>query len=82
MNTMNNHAEQFGFFAAAVALSIATRGPNNGSWIVSGLGLGYALCRLAHLLCYVYDLASLRSIVFFIGALAVIATYIVVLIGE
>lgn len=69
MLTMNNHAEQFGFFAAAVLFNVACRGPSNGSWEVAGLSLAYAFLRLLHLVFYVTDAAGVRSLAFFVGQL-------------
>ena len=64
VNSMNNHAEGFPFFAIAVALNIAVRGPNHGSLAVAITALAHAAFRLGHLVAYLADIDAVRSIMF------------------
>ena len=48
---------------------------------MAGLSVAYAVLRLAHLLCYVNDVPTVRSLIFFAGALSVIGIYLAVLVS-
>merc|ERR1711916_142365 len=65
VSTMNNHAEGFAFFATAVVLNIALRGPENGSTEVAITALAHAGFRLGHCVAYLLDIDIIRSLCFF-----------------
>lgn len=75
VNTMNNHAEGFAFFATAVVLNIALRGPENGSTEVAITALAHAGFRLGHCVAYLLDIDIIRSLCFFLGIVANFVLY-------
>jgi uncharacterized MAPEG superfamily protein len=76
-NAMNNHQEQFGFFAAAAILNLALRpSMTNGSGqAVAALSAIYAFTRFLHVVCYIGDWDAVRSIAFTFGILALFGLY-------
>merc|ERR1711916_371796 len=75
VNSMNNHAEGFAFFATAVVLNIALRGPENGSTEVAITALAHAGFRLGHCVAYLLDIDIIRSLCFFLGIVANFVLY-------
>ena len=61
VNTMNNHSEQFGFFAAAVIVNLIF---HPGSLLVAVTSLVHAGFRVFHVVFYLGDAATLRSLAF------------------
>lgn len=57
----------FAFFAVPVLLNIAVRGPVNGSAAVGVFAIVHVVSRLGHVLSYLANMASLRSLCFFVG---------------
>jgi uncharacterized MAPEG superfamily protein len=68
-----NAFEAFPFFAAAVIVAHLLRGPQP---LVDTLALVFIAARLAHLACYLANRAALRSLVWFVGFLTVIAIFV------
>lgn len=71
----DNHAEGFPFFAVAVLFNVALRGPMGGNGVVAGLSVAVAVLRLVHLIAYMRDAASLRSLAFVAIALCIFGLY-------
>jgi uncharacterized MAPEG superfamily protein len=69
-----NAFEALPLFAAAVLIAQLLRGPQLSANL---LALGFIAARIAHLACYLADLATLRSIVWFAGMLCVIGLFVV-----
>jgi uncharacterized MAPEG superfamily protein len=69
-----NAFEALPLFAAAVLVEQLVRGPQTSANL---LAIGFIVARLAHLACYLADLATLRSIAWFIGLLCVIGLFVV-----
>ena len=74
---MNNHSEQFGFFAAAAALALIVKKDmeDNEAWWLAALAVAYSAMRLLHLFFYVTNMSSLRSTVFLVGVICLVAMY-------
>lgn len=74
---MNNHSEQFGFFAAAAALALIVKRnmDDTEAWWLAGLAVAYTAMRLLHLVFYITNLSTLRSTVFLIGVICLVAMY-------
>jgi len=68
-----NGFEAFPLFAAAVLTAQLLRGPQHSADL---LALGFIGARAAHLACYLADLASLRSIAWFIGLACAIGLFV------
>lgn len=69
-----NGFEAFPAFAAAVIVNRIVLGPNA---MADGLALAFIACRLVFSLLYLADLALLRSIAWFGGALCCVALFVV-----
>lgn len=69
----SNSLEGFPFFAAGVLLALHA-GVNPGT--VEQLSLAYLLTRIAYIVCYVADWATLRSTVWTVGFGCVIALFV------
>lgn len=77
-NAMNNHSEQFAFFAIAAVANLALRpnmGDNQGK-AVAALSMVHAGTRFFHAMFYIYDLDVMRSIVFTVGISCNLALYV------
>lgn len=68
-----NAFEAFPFFAAAVLIAHVVNGPQA---LVDTLALVFIAARVLHLAFYLTDQATLRSLAWFVGFGAVIATFI------
>ncbi len=68
-----NSFEALPLFAAAVLISQLLRGPDP---LADRLALGFLAARLLHLVCYVADLALLRSLAWMAGMGCVIALFV------
>jgi uncharacterized MAPEG superfamily protein len=73
-----NGFEAFPMFAAAVLVAQLLRGPQPAANL---LGAGFIAARVAHLVCYLTDRSSLRSIFWFIGLLCVIGLFTLAALG-
>jgi uncharacterized MAPEG superfamily protein len=69
-----NAFEALPLFAAAVLIEQLLRGPQTNANL---LAIGFISARLAHLACYLADLATLRSIAWCVGLLCVIGLFVV-----
>jgi uncharacterized MAPEG superfamily protein len=80
-NTMNNHSEQFGFFAAAAVLVLAVKDDmsDRSGKVAAAFALVYSVMRLLHLVFYVLDWAAARSSVFGVGLLCLVGLYAIAL---
>eukprot|EP00030_Apusomonadida_sp_AF-17_P006797 a687270_48.p3 GENE.a687270_48~~a687270_48.p3 ORF type:complete len:153 (-),score=48.47 a687270_48:155-580(-) len=76
VNTMNNHAEGFGFFAAAAILNIAVRGPHNGSKTAAIFAIVHVAARLGHAIAYLANQDAIRSLMFFGGVICNFGLYV------
>jgi uncharacterized MAPEG superfamily protein len=74
---MNNHSEQFGFFAAAAALALIVKRnmDDKEAWWLAGLAVAYSAMRLLHLYFYVTNMSTPRSTVFLFGVICLVAMY-------
>ncbi len=75
-----NAAQQNGFeifapFAAAVIIAHVTGNASQG-WLNFWAVL-FVLSRVAYIYCYIKDLASMRSVVWFVGLISILALYVV-----
>lgn len=70
---MNNHAEQFQFFAVAAVLSLLFT-PD--SLLVAIVSLIIAAARILHVVFYVADMAAFRSLSFFVSGAGVLVLFI------
>jgi uncharacterized MAPEG superfamily protein len=68
-----NHFEFFPFFAAAVIIAEWKTG---GSLAINALALTAIGARIAYTFCYLKDLASLRSLSWFIGILCITGLFV------
>jgi uncharacterized MAPEG superfamily protein len=66
---MNNHAEQLPHFAFPLLFCVLVRGIDHGSWAVAAVAIAHALSRTLHVLFYVFDLPTARSLAFTVGFL-------------
>lgn len=69
-----NGFEAFPFFAAAVIIAHVLNGPQA---LVDTLALVFVAARVVYLALYLADQAALRSLVWFIGLMTVVAIFIV-----
>jgi uncharacterized MAPEG superfamily protein len=69
-----NAFEALPLFAAAVLIAQLVRGPQASANL---LAIGFIVARVAHLACYLADLATLRSIAWFLGLLCVIGLFVI-----
>ena len=69
-----NAFEAFPAFAAAVIIAQVAHGPQ---LVIDGLAVTFVLARVAHLLLYIGNLATLRSIAWTVGIACVIALFAV-----
>jgi len=69
-----NAFEAFPLFAAAVLIAQLLRGPQPHA---DALALGFIALRIAHLVCYLADLATLRSVVWVLGVGCVVGLFVV-----
>jgi len=69
-----NAFEALPLFAAAVLIAHLLRGPQPSANL---LAIGFIIARAAHLACYLADLATLRTIAWFVGLLCVIGLFVV-----
>eukprot|EP00475_Leptophrys_vorax_P038510 TRINITY_DN680_c0_g1_i1.p1 TRINITY_DN680_c0_g1~~TRINITY_DN680_c0_g1_i1.p1 ORF type:complete len:170 (+),score=47.53 TRINITY_DN680_c0_g1_i1:36-545(+) len=77
-NTMDNHQEQFAFFAAAAIMNLVLRENNmtdKSGKAVAALSVIYAAMRGLHMVFYIGDWDMFRSTVFGIGKLSLFALY-------
>lgn len=73
---MNNHAEQFPQIAGGILLNLIVHGgASDGVAVISAI---IAVMRLLHLIFYVGDMPSARSITFFVSGFCTIALYVLV----
>lgn len=68
-----NALEAFPFFAAAVIASAQLGGSIS---TINWLAAVFILARIAHPICYINDIATMRSVVWGIGMLATIAIFV------
>jgi len=59
------------FFAAVIIASIANAPQSRIDW----LAMGFVLCRIAYLICYVANLPTTRTIVWLFGIICVVAMF-------
>ena len=69
-----NGFEALPLFAAAVLIAQVVRGPQSSANL---LAIGFIVARAAHLACYLADLATLRSVAWFLGMACVIGLFVV-----
>jgi uncharacterized MAPEG superfamily protein len=69
-----NGFEAFPFFAAAVIIAHVLNGPQS---LVNTLALLFIAARVLHLICYLANQATLRSLVWLVGFGSVIAIFVV-----
>ena len=69
-----NSFEAFPFFAAAVIIGHIASGPND---MVNNLAMAFVACRLVYGFLYIYDLATLRSLVWTGGVACIVGIFIV-----
>jgi uncharacterized MAPEG superfamily protein len=69
-----NGFEALPLFAAGVLTAQLLRAPQHSANL---LALGFVGARVAHLACYLADLATLRSLMWFIGLLCAIGLFVV-----
>lgn len=67
-----NLFESLPLFFAAVIITHQQQAPQS---IVDGLALGFVAARLAYLVCYVANWATLRSIVWLVGMVCVVTLF-------
>lgn len=67
-----NLFESLPLFFAAVIITHQQQAPQS---IVDGLALGFVAARLAYLVCYVANWATLRSIVWLVGMICVVTLF-------
>lgn len=70
-----NSFEAFPFFAAAVIIGHLTSGGGNET--INNLAMGFIGCRLVYGFLYIYDLATLRSLVWTGGIACIVGIFIV-----
>jgi uncharacterized MAPEG superfamily protein len=68
-NAMNNHAEQYAFFAIPALVNLALRGSmsDGAGQAVAALSLLHSLTRFLHVYFYLNDQDKQRSLVFTVG---------------
>lgn len=69
-----NHFEAFPFFAAAVIIASHLHAPQG---LLDSFAVLFIVVRVAYTLCYLYDRATLRSILWSIGYLCVIGIFLI-----
>jgi uncharacterized MAPEG superfamily protein len=69
-----NGFEALPLFAAAALIAQVVRGPQPSANL---LAIGFIVARAAHLACYLADLATLRSVAWFLGMACVIGLFVV-----
>eukprot|EP00475_Leptophrys_vorax_P033382 TRINITY_DN5233_c0_g1_i1.p1 TRINITY_DN5233_c0_g1~~TRINITY_DN5233_c0_g1_i1.p1 ORF type:complete len:142 (+),score=39.54 TRINITY_DN5233_c0_g1_i1:241-666(+) len=77
-NAMENHQEQFGFFAVAAILNLVLRGSNmtdGAGRAAAALSVFHSFMRMLHLVFYITDLDQQRTMVFFFGTLSLYSLY-------
>jgi uncharacterized MAPEG superfamily protein len=74
-----NHFEFFPFFAAAILIA---EGKTGGSGWLDALAIAAIGARIAYTVCYLKDLANLRSLSWFIGILCIIGLFVLAATGK
>lgn len=69
-----NHFEAFPFFAAAVIIASHLQAPQG---LLDGFALLFIGARIVYTLCYLYDRATLRSIVWSISYLCIVGIFLI-----
>jgi uncharacterized MAPEG superfamily protein len=70
-----NSFEAFPAFAAAVVIAHIAGNASQG--MMDGLAMGFIAARVAYGLCYIFDLATLRSLVWTAGFGCIVALFVV-----
>lgn len=69
-----NSFESFPFYAAAILVATYTKAPQED---ISLLAIIYLLARFLYIICYVIDKATLRSVCWLVGILAISGLFVI-----